>query len=103
MCLYNSICILYFKTYYVGEIKWSNSSCQKIFIIFYLLIKNKNEVVQMFFSARQGLAVKRKDLVYEKIIKIKEREMNRAVKELDFETAAILRDEIGVLRVRMEK
>jgi protein-arginine kinase activator protein McsA len=29
--------------------------------------------------------------------------MNKAVKELDFETAAILRDEIGVLRVRMEK
>lgn len=43
----------------------------------------------------------RKDLVYEKIIKIKEREMNKAVKELDFETAAILRDEIGVLRERM--
>ncbi|MFZ2149960.1 MAG: excinuclease ABC subunit UvrB [Minisyncoccia bacterium] len=41
--------------------------------------------------------------VYEKIIKIKEREMNKAVKELDFETAAILRDEIGVLRVRLEK
>ena len=35
--------------------------------------------------------------VYEKIIKIKEKEMNRAVKELDFETAAILRDEIIVL------
>lgn len=33
-----------------------------------------------------------------KIIKIKEREMNKAVKELDFETAAILRDEIVVLR-----
>jgi protein-arginine kinase activator protein McsA len=29
--------------------------------------------------------------------------MNKAVKELDFETAAILRDEIGVLRERMEK
>jgi len=42
-------------------------------------------------------------LTYEKIIKLKEREMNKAVKELDFETAAILRDEIGVLRVRMEK
>ncbi len=39
-------------------------------------------------------------LVYEKIIKIKEKEMNAAVKELDFETAAILRDEIGVLRER---
>jgi excinuclease ABC subunit B len=44
----------------------------------------------------------RNDLVYEKIIKIKEKEMNKAVKELDFETAAILRDEIGVLRTRLE-
>ena len=41
--------------------------------------------------------------VYEKIIKLKEKEMNKAVKELDFETAAILRDEIGVLRLRLEK
>jgi excinuclease ABC subunit B len=45
----------------------------------------------------------RSNLVYEKIIKIKEKEMNHAVKELDFETAAILRDEIGVLRLRLEK
>ncbi len=36
--------------------------------------------------------------VYEKIIQIKEKEMNKAVKELDFETAAILRDEIIVLK-----
>ena len=35
--------------------------------------------------------------IYEKIIKIKEKEMNKAVKELDFETAAILRDEIIIL------
>ena len=42
-------------------------------------------------------------VVYDKIIKIKEKEMNKAVKELDFETAAILRDEIGVLRLRLEK
>ncbi len=41
--------------------------------------------------------------VYEKIIKLKEKEMNKAVKELDFETAAILRDEIGVLKLRLEK
>jgi excinuclease ABC subunit B len=40
--------------------------------------------------------------VYEKIIKIKEREMNKAVKELDFETAAILRDEIIVLKGKIE-
>jgi excinuclease ABC subunit B len=44
----------------------------------------------------------RSNLVYEKIIKIKEKEMSKAVKELDFETAAILRDEIGVLRQRIE-
>jgi excinuclease ABC subunit B len=44
----------------------------------------------------------RSNLVYEKIIKIKEREMGKAVKELDFETAAILRDEIGVLVTRMK-
>jgi len=43
------------------------------------------------------------DLIYEKIIKMKEREMNRAVKELDFESAAILRDEIIVLRQKLQK
>jgi excinuclease ABC subunit B len=42
-------------------------------------------------------------MVYEKIIKIKEKEMNSAVKTLDFETAAILRDEIMVLKSRMNK
>jgi excinuclease ABC subunit B len=42
-------------------------------------------------------------MVYEKIIKMKEKEMNKAVKELDFETAAILRDEIVVLKRKMEK
>jgi excinuclease ABC subunit B len=41
-------------------------------------------------------------LIYEKIIKIKEKEMNKAVKELDFETAAILRDEIIVLKSKIE-
>jgi excinuclease ABC subunit B len=45
----------------------------------------------------------RNTAVYEKIIKIKERDMNRAVKELDFETAAILRDEIKVLKGKLEK
>ncbi|MDQ5922826.1 MAG: excinuclease subunit [Patescibacteria group bacterium] len=43
------------------------------------------------------------NLIYEKIIKLKEREMNKAVKELDFETAAILRDEIVVLKEKIEK
>lgn len=45
----------------------------------------------------------RNKIVFEKIIKLKEKEMNKAVKELDFETAAILRDEIIVLKDRMEK
>ncbi len=53
--------------------------------------------VQLYLSDEE-----RSNLVYEKIIKIKEKEMNKAVKELDFETAAILRDEIGVLRERMK-
>ncbi|MEI7810429.1 MAG: excinuclease ABC subunit UvrB [bacterium] len=41
--------------------------------------------------------------VYKKIIQMKEKEMNKAVKELDFETAAILRDEIIVLKGKLEK
>jgi protein-arginine kinase activator protein McsA len=41
-------------------------------------------------------------IVYDKIIKLKEKEMNSAVKNLDFETAAILRDEIVVLKNRLE-
>ena len=41
-------------------------------------------------------------MVYDKIIKIKDKEMNKAVKELDFETAAILRDEIVVLKTKLE-
>lgn len=38
-----------------------------------------------------------------KLIKLKEKEMDEAVKELDFETAAILRDEIIVLKQKLEK
>lgn len=34
----------------------------------------------------------------QKLMKLKEKEMSKAVKELDFETAAILRDEIALLR-----
>ncbi len=45
----------------------------------------------------------REGLVYDKIIKIKEKAMKDAVKALDFETAAILRDEIGVLLDRKSK
>jgi excinuclease ABC subunit B len=44
----------------------------------------------------------RNKTIYEKIIKIKEKEMNKAVKELDFESAAILRDEIVVLKRKMD-
>jgi len=43
----------------------------------------------------------RNKTIYEKIIKMKEKEMNKAVKELDFETAAILRDEIVVLKEKI--
>jgi len=38
-----------------------------------------------------------------KLIKIKEKEMSEAVKELDFETAAILRDEIKILKDKLAK
>jgi hypothetical protein len=41
-------------------------------------------------------------IIYDKIIKLKEKEMNKAVRELDFESAAILRDEIIVLKNKME-
>ncbi len=44
----------------------------------------------------------RENAVYEKIIKLKEKEMKNAVKELDFETAAILRDEIMVLKEKIK-
>ncbi len=44
----------------------------------------------------------RKEKVLSKIIKIKEDGMNQAVKRLDFETAAILRDEILVLRQKLK-
>jgi excinuclease ABC subunit B len=38
----------------------------------------------------------------DKLIKLKEKQMKEAVKALDFETAAILRDEIKILKERME-
>lgn len=41
--------------------------------------------------------------VFKKIIKIKEKEMNKAVKNLDFESAAILRDEIASLKNKLGK
>lgn len=39
----------------------------------------------------------------QKLLKLKEKEMSKAVKELDFETAAILRDEIIMLREQLVK
>jgi excinuclease ABC subunit B len=45
---------------------------------------------------------KKRASALKKLIKLKEKKMNEAVKELDFETAAILRDEIFILK-DMEK
>ena len=63
--------------------------------------KGKNEsdsIKNIMLSDEEG-----NKTVYEKIIKIKEKEMNQAVKNLDFETAAILRDEIIVLKEKVNK
>ncbi len=49
-------------------------------------------------AASKGKKGKGKKNPIEKLIAIKEAEMKEAVKVLDFETAAILRDEIGVLK-----
>ena len=66
--------------------------------------KDKNKKGQTEKDSVQNLLIsdeERNKTVYEKIIKMKEKEMNRAVKELDFETAAILRDEIIALKKRI--
>ncbi len=78
-----------FKKAYVKELKKDGSKTTK-----------KDGKIEVVLNMSDE---ERKNIVYEKIIKIKEREMSKAVKELDFETAAILRDEIGVLKVRMGK
>lgn len=78
-----------FKRAYAKELKLDKSKITK---------KDGKTEVKLHMSDEE-----RSNLVYEKIIKIKEREMSKAVKELDFETAAILRDEIGVLRIRLNK
>jgi excinuclease ABC subunit B len=78
-----------FKKAYAIELKKDKSVVTK---------KDGKTEVKLHMSDQE-----RNDLVYEKIIRIKEKEMSKAVKELDFETAAILRDEIGVLRLRLEK
>jgi len=77
-----------FKRAYAKELKKDKSVVTK---------KNGTTEVKLHMSDQE-----RNDLVYEKIIKIKEKEMNKAVKELDFETAAILRDEIIVLKQKRE-
>lgn len=59
--------------------------------------KNEQESIKKLMLSDQ----ERKTAVYEKIIKMKEKDMKNAVKELDFETAAIVRDEITVLRKKM--
>jgi excinuclease ABC subunit B len=69
-------------------------------------IKDKNKKGRTEKESVKNLLLsddERNMMVYEKIIKMKEKEMNKAVKELDFETAAILRDEIIVLRKRVGK
>jgi excinuclease ABC subunit B len=68
----------------------------------YLKDKNKTYVPGPLGTVRLS-DEERKSVVYDKIIKLKEKEMNKAVKELDFETAAILRDEIAVLKNRINK
>ena len=78
-----------FKRAYAKELKSDKSKVTK---------KDGLTEVKLHMSDEE-----RSNLVYEKIIKIKEKEMNHAVKELDFETAAILRDEIGVLKQRINK
>lgn len=68
--------------------------------------KDKSNIGKNESDSIKNLALsdeEREKLVYKKIIKLKEKEMNKAVKELDFETAAILRDEIVVLRNKTEK
>jgi excinuclease ABC subunit B len=67
--------------------------------------KDKNKKGKTEKESIQNLLLsddERNKSVYQKIIKMKEKEMNKAVKELDFETAAILRDEIVVLQRKME-
>ena len=83
-----SIDLEVFKKAYAKELKLDKSKVTKK--------KDGTTEVKLHMSDEE-----RSNLVYEKIIKIKEKEMNKAVKELDFETAAILRDEIVVLQNRL--
>ena len=61
--------------------------------------KTESEDIKKLFLSDE----ERDYLVHKKIIKMKEKEMNKAVKELDFETASILRDEIIALKKKFKK
>jgi len=61
--------------------------------------KNESEQIKRLMLSDE----ERNKAVCEKIVKIKEKEMNQAVKNLDFETAAILRDEIIFLKEKFNK
>ncbi|MDD3663167.1 MAG: excinuclease ABC subunit UvrB [Candidatus Pacebacteria bacterium] len=68
-------------------------------------IKDKNKKGKTEKDSINNLMLSDKErtlFVYKKIIQLKEKEMNKAVKELDFESAAILRDEIVVLKEKLE-
>jgi excinuclease UvrABC nuclease subunit len=60
---------------------------------------NENMKLDIEFLAKG----KQDSKTIQKLIKQKEKEMNDVVKDLDFETAAILRDEILALSKIMEK
>ena len=57
-----------------------------------------NLELQTELSKIEDLKGKKREAGIKKLIKRKEKDMEKAVAELDFETAAILRDELGVLR-----
>ena len=73
------------------------------------IIKKIKDITEAMDSAHEKAVKKELELDEKifaknpkKLIKLKEKQMNDAVKELDFETAAILRDEIKVLREKHE-
>lgn len=73
------------------------------------IIKKIKDITEAMDSAHEKAVKKELELdgkIFaknpKKLIKLKEKQMNEAVKELDFETAAILRDEIKVLREKHE-
>ncbi len=67
-------------------------------ILLFKKLAEKDKKMLARIAKQGGSDEEREKLVYDKIIKMKEKEMSRSVKALDFETAAILRDEIIVLR-----